>query len=98
MSLPMSQAHCPSCGYTEQDAKIHMDHQLCNNAGRAPWEKHIGRGTITLTGEEYDAVKQRARVQALEEAINLFSVNGARCHPVGIRAAIRNLIERERKP
>lgn len=31
--------HCPSCGYTEKDAKLHMDHNLCKNAGNAPWEK-----------------------------------------------------------
>lgn len=30
--------HCPSCGYTEEDAQINGDHRLCNNAGNAPWE------------------------------------------------------------
>lgn len=33
--------------------------------------KPAARGTITLTGEEYDAVKQRARVLALEEAASV---------------------------
>lgn len=29
---------CPTCGYTKEDAQIHMDHHLCKNAGNAPWE------------------------------------------------------------
>lgn len=33
------ETRCAICGYTEQDAKIHMDHNLCANAGRAPWER-----------------------------------------------------------
>lgn len=35
----MSDVRCPLCGYTEADAKFHMDHSLCKNAGNAPWEK-----------------------------------------------------------
>lgn len=30
---------CGSCGYTEEDAKFHMDHRLCKNDGNAPWQK-----------------------------------------------------------
>jgi hypothetical protein len=29
---------CSGCGYTEEDAKFHLDHNLCSNAGNAPWE------------------------------------------------------------
>lgn len=35
-----TKARCQSCGYTEEDAKFHMDHHLCKNSGNAPWEKH----------------------------------------------------------
>ena len=66
--------------------------------------KPASRGTITLTGEEYDAVRERARVQALEEAAKI--VTGMEVDDDGpwdacaknIARAIRALIERERKP
>jgi hypothetical protein len=33
------QARCPFCGYTKQDAQIHMDHHLCKQGrGKAPWD------------------------------------------------------------
>jgi hypothetical protein len=38
----MSQEQCPSCGYTEDDAKLHGDHRLCKNDGNAPWQKKVG--------------------------------------------------------
>ncbi len=31
---------CPVCGYTEEDARLHMDHNKCPNHGNAPWEQH----------------------------------------------------------
>jgi hypothetical protein len=30
--------HCPSCGYTKEDAQFNGDHRLCKNVGKAPWE------------------------------------------------------------
>lgn len=30
---------CPTCGYTQEDAKYWGDHARCKNAGNAPWEK-----------------------------------------------------------
>lgn len=30
---------CPSCGYSEHDARFNGDHRLCKNAGKAPWDK-----------------------------------------------------------
>jgi hypothetical protein len=37
--MTAEEQHCPICGYTEEDAKFHMDHSRCKNAGNAPWEK-----------------------------------------------------------
>lgn len=34
-----SEELCPACGYTQRDAQIHMDHQLCKNDGNAPWQQ-----------------------------------------------------------
>jgi hypothetical protein len=34
---------CESCGYTEDDAKLHGDHRLCKNDGNAPWQKKQDR-------------------------------------------------------
>lgn len=39
MSKITDDRHCPECGYTKQDAQLHMDHHACKNAGNAPWEK-----------------------------------------------------------
>ena len=33
-----AQGRCLSCGYTKEDAQFHMDHYLCRNYGKAPWE------------------------------------------------------------
>ena len=37
--------HCPDCGYTEQDASIHMDHYRCEARGgaipRIRWQDHV---------------------------------------------------------
>lgn len=41
---------CPSCGYTEEDAKLHLDHYLCKNSGNAPWEKNPRRTLSRLLG------------------------------------------------
>lgn len=30
---------CPECGYTAEDAAIHLDHRLCRNDGNAPWQE-----------------------------------------------------------
>jgi Protein of unknown function (DUF551) len=29
---------CPVCGYTKEDAQFNMDHYLCKNDGKAPWQ------------------------------------------------------------
>ena len=33
---------CPECGYTEEDARMQMDHKFCKNYGKAPWSDAIG--------------------------------------------------------
>lgn len=37
-------SRCDECGYTETDARIMMDHRLCDGYGRAPWSKAVGEG------------------------------------------------------
>ena len=36
-----AQGRCLSCGYTKEDAQFHMDHYLCRNYGKAPWDYWI---------------------------------------------------------
>lgn len=31
---------CPDCGYTQQDAELHADHNLCKNRN-PPWKKYF---------------------------------------------------------
>ena len=31
---------CPDCGYTQQDAELHLDHHLCKNQN-PPWRKYF---------------------------------------------------------
>lgn len=43
---------CSCCGYTEEDAKMHMDHHLCRDAGNAPWEV---KNDLKLTAKDAPA-------------------------------------------
>lgn len=42
--------HCPVCGYTKEDAAIHMDHHLCK--GEIPGQRQGGRPLPELTIEQ----------------------------------------------
>jgi hypothetical protein len=85
---------CMECGYTEQDAQLHMDHRLCKNAGNAPWEKRkrvAERGDTMKTNdvarrESYVLADEVAKVQrerehfknALEQILRQSACNLAR--------------------
>lgn len=34
---------CPECGYTEEDARIHMDHHICVAKGGPPMPSEVGK-------------------------------------------------------
>ena len=42
--MPKDKRRCQHCGYTEDDAKLHLDHHLCKEGrGNAPWERKAKR-------------------------------------------------------
>jgi hypothetical protein len=34
----VTREHCSVCGYTWEDQQQNLDHHLCSNSGKAPWE------------------------------------------------------------
>ena len=58
-------AQCPTCGYTKRDAQIHGDHNLCKNAGNAPWEKIRERIVRKVRSDDLIAAAT-ALVEAME--------------------------------
>jgi hypothetical protein len=58
--------YCPSCGYTEQDARLHLDHGRCKNDGNAPWQKKSAserrrtRAALARLEADYEDVRRLA--------------------------------------
>lgn len=59
----MKQPRCGSCGYTKEDALLHMDHHLCKNAGKAPWER------LKAQGGDYRPHYRKDEVDRWEECL-----------------------------